>query len=451
MQILVLNPPSEKGFIRSGRWTRKSRASQNWYPIHLGYATGVLQQHGFNCGLLDASASNISYDQTYLYITKVLKPDVVLFFWCYDNMEDDLTFADLLAKYTQVILVGPWSLCAPEALSQTKRINIMTYGEFEHTILEILETNHYTDVKGVIWRNHINGEIIKNPPRPLCSSQELDEMPFVTSIYKQFLNIKLYRQTSLRYPFVDLFTARGCPNRCSFCVWPRAFQGGPSYRARSISNVIDEFKYIKTNLPEVKQVWFQDDTMPQKHALELSQAILDVKLKIVWGCYSRAELSYNTLKLMKESGCRTLHIGYESPIQINLDIIHKDLTVDQMKEFAGNVKKLNMWSSATFMIFPWQTPAEIKFTINWAKSICPKRMNFIQAQAYPNTPFADALKTMAEEHQPLMSFEEMKKWEQWGFKHFYVYNPKFWWEVIKNPRGWKQVTKDAWGLLQFLR
>lgn len=213
MRVLALNPPSEKGFIRTGRWTRKSRGNQSWAPVWLAYCVGFLQQHGFEVELYDASAKGTSYDAIY-YMVKILKPEVILFYWCYDNMKDDLEFADLLAKFSQIILVGPWSLCAPDALLQTKRVHIMTYGEFEHTVLEILETNHYTDVKGVIWRNHIDNTIHKNPPRPLCSSKDLDEMPFVTSIYRQFLNLKWYRQTSLRFPFVDLFTARGCPNRC---------------------------------------------------------------------------------------------------------------------------------------------------------------------------------------------------------------------------------------------
>jgi len=462
MNVLLLNPPSEKGFIRSGRWTRTTRANQSWYPIWLAYCTGFLQQHGFNCELIDASVEGINYDSVYIRV-KYLKPDVILYYWCYDNMEDDLAFADVLAKYSRVILVGPWSLCATDVLQKTKRIHVMTYGEFEHTCLELLTTNHYSNVNGVIWRNHIDNTIHINPRRPLCSTQELDSMPFVTSVYRQFLNPKNYRQTSLKFPFIDLFGARGCPSNCTYCVWTRAFQNGPSYRPRSIKNVINELWYIKNSLPEIKQVFFQDDTLPPKRATELSQAILNEKLNICWGGYSRAEQSYETLKLMKESGCRTLHIGYESPIQSNLNLIQKGIEVKQMKEFANNIKKLNMWTSATFMLFPWMTEKEIKFTIKWAKSIKPKRINFIQAQAYPNTPYFNKLKLFSEHSNTtlptdngprcvgkLMSTEEMKKWEQWSFKQFYFYNPRFYYEVLKSPREWKQVLKDAEGLLNFL-
>ena len=376
-------------------------------------------------------------------------------------MHEDLLFADKLGKFSKVILVGPWSFCAPNALLQTKRIDVATYGEFEHTALELVQSDDYANIKGIIWRG-LNNKIYKNPPRPLCSSEELDDMPFVTSVYKQFLDLRDYRQTSLKFPFVDLFSSRGCPYRCSYCLWICGYQNmSPNrYRTRSIKNVINELWWIKHNLPEVKQVFFQDDTLTQSRAIEISQAIIDEDLNMCWGGYSRAEQSYETLSLMKQSGCRTLHIGYESPIQKNLDLIQKDITVEQMKEFATNIKKLDMWTSATFMIFPWMIPEEIKFTIKWCKQIKPKRMNFIQAQGYPNTPYHNTVKSFAEHPEvmpfgekpvKLMSYEEMLKWEQWGFKQFYLYNPRFWWEVIKSPLGWKNVLTDALGLISFLK
>lgn len=458
IDVLLINPPSsKKGFIRSGRWTRESRAKQSWYPIWLGYCTSLLQKHGYKCWLIDASVDGTWFD-TINNFADVHKPKLIVYYWCYDNQKEDLMFADLLAKTSPVILVGPWSLCNPNALLQTKRINIMTYGEFEHTILDLLQHNNYTSTKGIIWRNHIDNTIHINPPRPLCTTKELDEIPFITETYNQHLDIKNYRQTSLRYPFIDLLTARGCPNSCTYCVWIRALQHGPSYRPRSIKNTIEELWYIKNNLPNIKQIFFQDDTLPPKHATELSQAILDENLKIIWGGYSRAEHTYETLKLMRDSGCRTLHIGYESPIQENLNIIQKNLQVTDMKNFADNIKKLNMWTSATFMLFPWMTPKEIKFTIKWAKSIKPKRMNFIQAQGYPNTPYSETIKEFQnfQNTHPfsplkLMSYKEMQKWEQWGFKQFYLYNPSFWWEVLSHPKEWKNVLTDASGLLNFLK
>jgi len=447
MKVLLLNPPSEKGLIRTGRWVRYTRGNQSWYPTLLSYCCALLERENHDCKLIDASVENLTYNETEMLIDS-FHPDWVVYYWSYDTAKDDLWFADILAQTYNVVLVGPWSYCMPDALSQAPRVRAMTYGEFEHTVVELIKNIYVHQVQGLIWRNHLNGELIRTPPRPLCSSEELDRIPFVTKVYKRHLNVKNYRQTSLRYPFVDTYTTRGCPHNCTYCVFPRALQGGPSYRSRSIKDVLDELWWINDELPEVKQIFFQDDTLPEKHATELSQAILDESLKICWGGYTRAELSYETLKLMKDSGCRTLHVGYEIPIQQHLDTIQKNTKVERMAQFAADILKLKMWTSATFMIFPWETPEEIKTTIDWCKAIEPKRMNFIQAQAYPNTPYTDTIKSMGKQHK-LMTYEEMEKWERYGFKKFY-FRRQFLWEVLKSPREWKNVLKDAKGLINFL-
>ena len=462
--ILLLNPPSPEGFMRTGRWTSQTRANQSWTPIHLAYCTGFLDQHGFNCGLLDASVKNMSYEEAYLYITRVLTPDIIFYYWCYDNITSDLAYADRLALHSKVILVGPWSLCAPEALLLTKRINIMTYGEFEYTCLELLQDIHYTNIKGIIWRNHIDNTIHTNPPRPLCTPQELDDMPFVSETYKNFLDLKLYRQTSFKHPFLDLFTARGCPNACSYCTWIRAFQGGPSYRARSIKNVIEELWWIKNNLPEIKQIFFQDDTLPSKRAIELSQAIIDENLNICWGGYSRAEQSLETLELMRESGCETLHIGYESISDKTLSIIKKGITFEQIQTFTQNLNKSGISYCAGFMIFPWQTKEEIYQLIKFVKkNISPRvhtRFSFAHLLAYPNTPICQTLKDFAE-HPDIMFFnekpvkllseKEMIELEKKGFIEFYIKNPKWWLTIATHPKEWRKTWKDAVGLIKFLQ
>lgn len=447
-RVLLLNPPSEKGYIRSGRWTRKSRGNQQWYPIWLGYTTALLEREGFSTWLLDACAEGLTDAET---ITKIssYQPDIIVYYFTYDTLKKDVAFAEALSDkplYEYLVLASPWSYCVPNLLKTNNTLNLMTYGEFEYTILEIAQEKHPSNIRGLIWRNEEN-EIEINDRRPLVSPQELDKIPFVTKAYFNNLNIRNYRQTSFRYPYIDLLGARGCPHRCTYCVWTKALQGGSSYRPRSIKNVISELQWIKTFHPEIKQVFFQDDTLPEARMKDLSQAIIDADLKITWGGYSRAEVSREALTLFKQSGGRTLHVGYEIPIQARLDEIQKDITVTQMEEFAKNIKDLNLWTSATFMILPWETPEEIQQTIKWCKHINPTRMNLIQTQAYPNTPYESKLK---EKGNLCMTSEEMNKWEKKGFTEFYIKNPSFWLRVLKNPKEWANVYRDAKGLMGFL-
>jgi hypothetical protein len=214
---------------------------------------------------------------------------------------------------------------------------------------------------------------------------------------------------------------------------------------------MEELWYIKNELPEVNQVFFQDSTLITPWAKEISQAIIDEGLEMCWGAYSRADKDYETLKLMKEAGCRTLHVGYEVPIQSILDEIKKDITVEQEEQFIKNVNKVGLWTSSSFMIFPWMTPDQIKYMVKWIKDNNATRINVAQLQAYPNVPIMDVIasyKDMPGKH--MMDFNEMQQWEQYCFKEFYIKNPKFWMNVVTNPREWKNVVNDALGMLGFL-
>jgi len=449
MKIVLLNPPSEKGYIRSGRWTRKTRANQNWYPLWLGYATGYLKRAGHECWLIDACTEEKSPLSTIREIENI-GPDLIAYYFCYDTVGRDMLFASILYAYVkkrnplcQMVLVGPWSYCI-NALKYAQNINLMTYGEFEHTLIEIAEGKEPEKIRGLYWRDE-NGEIHKNPPRPL---HPLKGMPWVTKIYKKFLNLYNYRQTSLKFPFIETQTSRGCPHRCTYCASTRAWQGGPSYRTRPVKEVIEELWHVKQFIPEAKQVFFQDEALPKKRAVELSQAILDEGLKICWGGLARGTLDYETLKLMEEAGCRTLQVGFESCFQEYLDVVHKDVTVEQYEEFCKAINKTKIWNNAAFMIFPWMTREDVEYTVRWAKRMRIDRLSFITAIPYPNTPFAEYVEGLKRKGVRLLSWRESVELEKWAHKRYYLFNPRMWWHVLSHPSKWRDVMVEAEGLLR---
>ena len=451
MNILLLNPPSTKGEIRTGRLVRKSKiGTQSWFPIHLAYSLGTLEKGGHNCFLHDSSVKGDTYDECESLIEEI-KPDSISYYWAYDCATEDLAFAEKIAKDYTVTLVGPWSAHMPDALNKCPHINEMTFGDFEYTLLDLYNGEPKKSIAGLKYRE--DKEILFNPQREPYTQAELDWMPFVTYVYKEYLNIPDYHQTSFKYPFADTFSARSCPYRCAFCSWTNGCDllNPHRYVQRSLKNVIEELWYVKNELPEVKQLFFQDSTLIAPRAKEISQAMIDQKLKLVWGCYSRADKDYETLKLMKDAGCRTLHVGYEVPIQSILDEILKDITVKQEADFIKNVNKLKMWTSSSFMIFPWMSEDQIRYMIKWIKDNGATRINVAQLQEYPNVPIVDVRKSHQDiPNQHMMNFEEMKKWEQYCFQEFYLKNPKFWWNVLTNPREWKSVANDAIGMLKFL-
>ena len=141
--------------------------------------------------------------------------------------------------------------------------------------------------------------------------ENMDELPWVASVYKRDLTIKNYFLGYLNHPYLSFYTGRGCKSRCTFCLWPQTV-GGHNYRTRSAENVIAEVKWIKENMPEVKEIMFDDDTFTdlRPRAEEIARGL--GKLGVMWSCNAKANVPYSTLKIMKENGLHLLLVGYES-------------------------------------------------------------------------------------------------------------------------------------------
>ena len=66
------------------------------------------------------------------------------------------------------------------------------------------------------------------------------------------------------------------------------------------------------NFPGLKEIFFDDDTFNYRKARTMEVCAELKKLNFTWSCTSRVTTDYETLKAMKEAGCRLLIVGYET-------------------------------------------------------------------------------------------------------------------------------------------
>ncbi len=440
-RIYLVNPPGD--VIRTGRLVRRSKVgTQSWPPIHLAYAAGVLEKYGYGCRLVDAAVTGAS-PQMVLDDVSEYNPEAVAVYWSYDTRAEDLAFAERIARTRRVFLVGPWSAHYPEALRDCPSVEAATFGQFEYTLPRLVERQ---EAHGVKYRD--GGY---TPHGDAYSEADLDWMPFVTDVYRRHLPVEKYHQTSFRHPFVDLYSSRGCvPGTCTFCSVNNG-ENRIKWSHRSLGNVMEELWSIKRTLPKVKQVFFQDDTLPTPWALKIAERIMVEGLDLCWGCYSRADKTYEEVVTLKEAGCRTFHVGYEFPDQKILDELHKGVTVEQMEAFAAAVRKAGMWTSSSFMVIPWASPAQMEALVLWIRRTGATRVNVAALQGYPGCPVSDTVKTYLDvPGGSVMSWGEMVGWEKRCFSEFYLRNPEFWWGALTSPREWRSLIRDGLGMLQFL-
>ena len=103
-------------------------------------------------------------------------------------------------------------------------------------------------------------------------------------------------------------------------------------------------------LPGLKEIFFDDDTFNYQKARTIELCTKLKPLKFTWSCTSRVTTDYDTLKAMKEAGCRLLIVGYESGDQQILKNIKKGATIDMARRFTANCKKLGLVVHGDFIV-----------------------------------------------------------------------------------------------------
>jgi len=156
----------------------------------------------------------------------------------------------------------------------------------------------WSAIKGLSYRNK-DGVIVHNEDREILES--MDSLPWVTPVYKRDLVIENYFGGYLKHPYISFYTGRGCKSRCTFCLWPQTI-GGHRYRTRSVENVVEEVKWAKAAFPQVKEFFFDDDTLtdnlPRVEALAKELG----KVGVVWSCNAKANVPRKTLEVLKDNG-----------------------------------------------------------------------------------------------------------------------------------------------------
>ena len=442
MKIYVLNPPFIENFVRCGRWQGvAARGGTLYYPIWLAYAAGVLEKEGHKIRLVDAPAWKWDRKKVEEDVKK-FNPDLIVADSNFSSLRNDSDVVKLLKDETGAVsvLVGPPVSQFPERILTDGGVDIAARLEYDFTVRDIAEAveggKSFENINGISYKE--NGKIIHNPDREFITSEELDEIPFVSKIYKEHLNIKDYFLGHTLYPMVQIFTGRGCPNQCTFCAWPETLMGR-KHRVRSVGNVVDEFEYITKELPEVKEIFIEDDTFTigKNRIKEVCGEIKRRGLDITWSCNARANLDYESMKAMKDAGCRLLDVGYESGSDEILKNIKKGITTSDSRKFTKDARRAGLMILADFIFgMPGETKETAEQTIRFVKEIKPNIVQFSVATPLPGTEFYSYVK----ENGFLLVDDLEESLDEDGFQKCIVSYPKFTKEDIENyvDRGLKE-------------
>jgi len=386
MKTLLLNPPSFPNFDggASSRWPATREIASFWYPVWLAYPAALIPQSR----LLDAPPHGVTPEET-IRISRDF--EFVVIYTSTIGFRNDIRLAEMMKEGRpdlKIAFVGAHVTVRPEeSLNASKAIDFVIRKEIDFALAEFTQGKQLSEIQGVSYRK--NGEIIHNSDRPQLT--DLDSLPFVVEIYKRDLDITKYNVPFLLHPYLAFYTSRGCPALCTFCLWPQTTSGHP-WRTRSSANVAAEVKLTHELFPNLKEIFFDDDTFSWGKARTIDLCEKLKPLKATWSCTSRVHTDYETLKAMKEAGCRLLIVGFESGDPQVLKNIKKGATVEQAIEFMKNCKKLGIRVHGDFILgLPGETQETIRRTVQFAEQLDCETIQVSIAHAYPGTEFYDYL------------------------------------------------------------
>jgi hopanoid biosynthesis associated radical SAM protein HpnJ len=443
MKTVLLNPPSFENFDggASSRWPATREIESYWYPVWLSYPAGLIP----GSRLVDASPHGIDWRQT-IEICKDY--EFLVLFTSTVGFASDIK---LLRKIKEgnpslkVAFVGPHGHNKPdETLHASEDIDFVVRGEFEHAVADYAHGKPLDQILGASYRQ--DGQIVHNALRPQLHTAELDALPFSTDIYKRDLQIERYNVPFLLHPFISFYTSRGCPALCTFCMWPQTISGH-AWRTRSTGNVVREVKQALENFPQIKEIFFDDDTfnIRKDRVMELSAKFKPLKFQ--WSCTARDHSDYETLKAMADGGARLLIVGFESGDPQILKNIKKGATVEMARTFMKNCRKLGIRVHGDFIIgLPGETQDTIRKTIEFAKELDCETIQVSLAHAMPGTELhssmaaqgflrVEALADRGGHQLPHIEYPHLSKADMMaGVSRFYddyYFRPRVVWRIVR--------------------
>jgi hopanoid biosynthesis associated radical SAM protein HpnJ len=381
MKTLFLHPPSFDGYDggAGARYQMKREVRSFWYPTWLAQPAALV--HGSK--LIDAPPHNLTFDDI---VGEIKSRDLVVMHTSTPSFKSDAKTAEMIKMINPAVkigFIGAKVAVEPEkSLIAGTAIDFVARNEFDFTIKEVADGHNWKQIKGLSYRDRA-GQIVHNENREVL--EDMDALPWVTPVYKRDLKIEKYFGGYLKHPYISFYTGRGCKSRCTFCLWPQTV-GGHRYRVRSVENVVEEMKWAKAAFPQVKEFFFDDDTLtdnlPRVEALAKELG----KIGVTWSCNAKANVPRKTLEVMKANGLRLLLVGYESGNQQILVNIKKGMHVDFARRFTKDCHELGIIIHGTFILgLPGETKETIQQTLNFAKEINPHTIQVSLAAPYPGT------------------------------------------------------------------
>jgi len=453
--VILLNPPGDKLYIRDYYCSFSSKADYYWPPQDLIYLSGILDQE-FSVQVIDAIINRMSEEEV-LSCIEDSGAQALIFTTGTATLKSDLRLIQQIKARTGIKIIasaGILKFIGHEFLSRYDHVDALLLDFTEQDILTYIREDGEAPLKGIIYRK--NGNIIESEAKPT--------LDFSVPVPRHDLfDFDKYRiPHARRFPFTVVVTSLGCPHSCGFCT-----AGAYGYRARDVDGVIEELQLLSSL--GVKEILFQDPTFTinAKRVIELCRKMVDHVFDFTWSCNADIKsFTEDKIKHMKQAGCHTVFLGIESGSDEILEKYSKKITTEEIRK---TIRMLNTYKIRVLGYFILGLPGEdrdsIRKTIDLAKQLDIDFASFATATPDLGTPLRrEALERgwmRADESVfdssdfPVLETEKLSREEVWQLRRravleFYL-RPSYLFKMMRQIRNFRDVKLAASNALSLFR
>jgi radical SAM superfamily enzyme YgiQ (UPF0313 family) len=355
--------------------------------LGVGYISSYLKAHGHQCCIFDGNFNSWGYEEL-IERVRDYQPEIVGI----TAMTHEIVPAHRVAsalkeknKKLMVVIGGCHITALPKrTLEEFPNFDYGVYGEGEKTMLELVEQGidgNPEKILGLVYRKN-DKNVIVNSPRSELSSEELNSMPYPD--FAEYYHSS--KALSGKGKYYVLFSSRGCPYSCAFCMQVL----GRKLRRRSTASVLGEIEYAMKRFG-AHTIDFSDEIFlfNSKETRELLQRIIDLGLpkRLKWSALTRANMVKSDLiNLAKQAGCIRLAMGVESGNNNILKTINKKITIEQVERAAEIIRAANI-PLVTYYILghPDETVDTVRQTVDLACRLKSDQIYIGLMVPYPGT------------------------------------------------------------------
>lgn len=389
MKVVLINPPLD----RINNYGSLTDLAPELPPLGLAFVSAYLKKCNVDVTFYDMSCKRFEDVEEV-----AIGADIVgftSFITNYDIVKELSRELKAIKSNLFIVVGGPHATLFPEDFFDSK-IDYICRGEgemaMEKLIASLKENVKTINIDGIIDNNDESKfSKINTRGAEVLSLDSIGKPDLSNLILGQYLP----PVHILGRKVIHTLTSRGCPFSCKFCAAAEVM--GRKMRFRSIDSIIEELTEYKN--AGYDSIMFYDDifTVNNDRVISLCRKMIERKLHLKWSCFTRSNVAKNCemLNLMRKAGCYLITFGFESANPKTLDLIQKDLTLEDNRVALSLCSAVGIRTCSSFMIgLPGERREDILKTIDYARDTSLTFAVFPIFEPFKGTPIFEICKNM---------------------------------------------------------